>query len=65
MSCSKSAEWEQDLANFQKQLDGVNKRIRDRNLKGPLVGQKVQLIKTGKSCSASNCRCGSGCQGNG
>lgn len=43
MSCSKSAEWEQDLANFQKQLDGVNKRIRDRNLKGPLVGQKVQL----------------------
>ena len=43
MSDSKSAEWEQNLLLFQHDLDVINKKIRDRNLKGPLVGQKVRL----------------------
>lgn len=43
MSRSKAGEWEQNLLVFQQQLEVINKKIRERNLKGPLVGQKVNL----------------------
>lgn len=43
MSHSKTLEWEQNMVLFQQHLEVINKKIRDRNLKGPLVGQKVSL----------------------
>ena len=43
MSLSKTVEWEHNLSILQEQVKDINKKIRDRNLKGPLPGQRVHL----------------------
>lgn len=43
MSCSKDAEWEQNMVKLDAKVKEINRKIRDRNLKGPLTGQKVGI----------------------
>lgn len=43
MSHSKAVEWEQNIIKLDGKVKEVNKKIRDRNLKGPLAGQKVPV----------------------
>lgn len=43
MSYSHAVKWEQNMCEFEKELKEINKKIRDRNLKGPLTGQRVAL----------------------
>lgn len=43
MTQFKGVEWDKSLRHFQAELDTINKKIRDRNLKGPPVGQKMKL----------------------
>lgn len=43
MSQSKDAEWEQCMATLDDKVKGINKKIRERNLRGPLIGQKVGI----------------------
>lgn len=43
MSLSKNTAWELNLSKLQEKVESINKKIRDRNLKGPLSGQKVHV----------------------
>lgn len=43
MSHSRTTEWKENMLDFQEKVNSINKKIRHRNLIGPLVGQKVHI----------------------
>lgn len=54
MTYSKHAEWEETMARHKERVEEINRKIRDRNLKGPLTGQKVGVNLKKLEASVTN-----------